>query len=323
MDDMMSESMDIKRFVLTVKKSIWKVFAAALIFAVLFAAAYLLAAFVLAKPFPYRSGALYYIDFDQRTASETQLYYNDYTWNDVIDSDMIAGRASQICGISKEEIAEAASTYTMSDIRMIRLYVDMPDAQTAEKVQEAIGTALAEFASEAEGFESITQWDHEEAREVIPEDHSKRWAVLGALTGIIAGFLLLMYDSAMDDRIYTEKDVKDLCGHSALAVLYKDGSEDKDSIRKLFAKVLAGCAAVSVSCFEKEDEALKEKVKGLLPEGCSVSEDAETELVIVIWGISKGRKLRRYTDELKLCEKRSLIVIAEADRKFFGSYYEV
>ena len=61
----MSESMDIKRFVLVSKKRIWKIFAVALICAAVFCVVCLLCTYVFAGSFPYRSSALYYIDYDQ------------------------------------------------------------------------------------------------------------------------------------------------------------------------------------------------------------------------------------------------------------------
>ena len=317
-----SESMDIKRFVLVSCRRIWKMLVAVPACAVLFAVIYLLCTYVFAGDFPYRSSALYYIDFDQRTAKETQLYYNDYTWNDVLDSDMIAGRASLICGVSKEEIAKATSTYTMSDIRMLRVYVDMADAKSAESVQAAVGTALADFATDAEGFESIRVWDHADAYVLKPENHCIRWALFGAVCGLIAGFLILLYDAAMDDSVYVESDIKRFCGHTAAAVLFKDGSEDKDHIRSVFADILKNHPTVSLFCFEKEDEELLKKVKELIPDDTELKDDSNMQFIIAVWG-TNGRRLKRYTDELELSGKWAVCVIAEADRKFFRSYYEI
>ncbi len=316
-----NEIMDLKRFVLISKKRIWKVFAATAVSAVLFAVIYLLVTYVFAGSFPYRCSALYYIDFDQRTASETQLYYNDYTWNDVLDSDKIAGRASAVCGVSKEDIAKATSIPTSSDIRMIRVYVDMADAQTSEKVQSALAEALSGFASETEGFEAIEQWDHEDVQVLRPVNHCVRWAVFGAVAGFIAGLLILLYDAATDDSIYVESDVKKFCSRTAAAVLYKDGSEDKEKIRRLFAEIFKERKSIALECFEKEDEELVNRLKELLPEGLEIKEDAELKFLIAEWG-SNGRRLKKYTDELELTGKESLTVIAGADRKFFRSYYE-
>ena len=318
----MSESMDVKRFVLVSKKRIWIVPAAAIAFAALTAVVYLLFTYVLAGAFPYRCSALYYIDFDQRTAKETQLYYNDYTWNDVLDSDMIAGRASSICGVSKEDIAAATSIPTSSDIRMIRVYVDMADAKTAENVQSAIGAALADFATEAEGFEGITRWDHEDVQVLKPENHCKRWALFGAVIGAVAAILMLLYESAMDDSVYIESDVKKLCGHTAAAVFFKDGSEDKDKIRKVFETLLKDSESIAVCCFEDENEEAASKVKELIPAGLQINEDAETQLLTVSWG-ANGRRLKQYADEQELAGKKTVIVITDADRKFFRKYYEV
>ena len=318
----MSESMDIKRFVLVSKKRIWKIFAVALICAAVFCVVYLLCTYVFAGSFPYRSSALYYIDYDQRTAKETQLYYNDYTWNDVLDSDRIAGRAAAVSGVSKEEIAKATSSPTMSDIRMLWVYVDMADAGQAENVQQAIGAALQTFASEAEGFENITEYDHEAVKLLKQENHCVRWTVLGAFIGLAAGLLLLMYDAAMDDTICIESDVKKLTGHTAAAVLYKDGSEDKERIKSVFAGLLKGEESLALSCFETEDGELSGKVKDLLPEGIKISEDAKVRFTIVKWGEACGRKLKKHADEQELKDVRDYVVIAEADRKFFRDYYE-
>ncbi len=322
MDERMSESMDIKRFVLAGKKRIWKMFAAALICAVLFCVIYLLFTYVFAGSFPYRSSVLYYIDYDQRTAKETQLYYNDFTWNDVLDSDRIAGRASSACGVPKEEIAKAISSPTMSDIRMLWVYVDMADADMAERVQQAVGAALKAFASEAEGFENISEYDHEAVKLLKPENHWKRWAALGAVIGLVAGLLILMYENALDDSVLIESDVKKLIGTTAAAVLYKDGSEDKAAIKSFFAGLLKGEESVALSCFEKEDADALSRVKELLPEGINIDDDAKLMFTLVKWQETSGRKLRKYADEQELKKVRMYVVITDADRKFFRDYYE-
>ena len=198
MDEFMREGVDMKRFFLQSRKRLWMTLPAILIGMLVFGGGYLMARFVFSDPVPYRSEALCYISFDTSEAQETQLYYNDYTWNAVLDSDEIAGHAADDSGIPKEEIAAATFIPTMSDIRMIRIRFDSATPERSEEIRTAVLGALSDFAVRTEGFRTIETWDL--VPPYLPERENLvgRWLILGAFLGCVAGVLFLLYRSAMD-----------------------------------------------------------------------------------------------------------------------------
>ena len=157
-------------------------------------------------PAVYRNDSTYYITFTQGQQDVTQLYYNDYTWNDVLDSDQIAGVAATLSGgMSKEELAEAVSIPTMSDIRIIHVYADHTDPQKADEIQNAVSIALAHFANSAEGFDSISMWDKGSAKEIKAPERISRYAAFGAVLGIIVGYFIAGYRAVVHDEELKER----------------------------------------------------------------------------------------------------------------------
>jgi len=206
MDEFMRGGIDLKRFFLLTKKKLRMLLPAVLIGMALFGGGYLAVHFGFAGPQIYRSEALCYISFDTETAQETQLYYNDYTWNAVLDSDEIAGHAAAASGISKEEIAAATFIPTMSDIRMIRIYFDAQAPERSLEIRSALLPALADFAERTEGFRGVESWDLVDAYPVEHANHVGRWLILGAVLGLIFGVLFVLYRSAMDAYVGTDTE---------------------------------------------------------------------------------------------------------------------
>ncbi|MCR5210546.1 MAG: hypothetical protein K6C99_10080 [Lachnospiraceae bacterium] len=172
----------------------------------------------------FRSDVMYHINFDTAEAEETKLYYNDYTWNDVLDSDVIAGVAAAKLSLSKEEVAKATHIPTMSDIRLIHVYADADTAEAADRIQSAIGEALATFGTDTDGFVSIEKWDEKETIHVKADPYYSRWCVCGALTGLIFGVLSLLWKYACDDGLYLDDDTERLAGISTAGVVFTDKS---------------------------------------------------------------------------------------------------
>ena len=222
----------------------------------------------------YRSDTLYYITFTEGRQDVTQLYYNDYTWNDVLDSDVVAGVAATMAGgITKEQIAAATRIPTMSDIRMFHVYVEDPVPETAEQIQNAIGVALAHFAGEAEGFESIVQWDRTPAEIVREHDLTGRWLICGAVLGALAALLIVLYIYVMEDTVRLESDLYHIAGMKGCIVgsLFagKEDSREKERLKRLLAERIAG--AKNVVAVQPDgrpaDSSVAETVKKLLPQG--------------------------------------------------------
>lgn len=225
MQDYMNERMDLKRFMLLNRKRFIVVVIATLLGAVIFGGIYYIKAVMLSGPDMYRCKAMYYITFDTEEYEAVHDYYNDYTWNQVLDSDMIGTKVSDKLGIDKQIFAEATLIPTMSDIRFIWVYVDMESKDSAEQVQRAIGEELVLFGNNEPGFASIEQWDGPSTELLVNPVFVPRNTILGAIVGAIAGTLVLLYMNAKDSSVYTFEDFSSRYGAYPLGVIYKNGKD--------------------------------------------------------------------------------------------------
>lgn len=209
MEDFMKEEFDWKRFLLLNRKNVWKICLTAILGALLCGAVYWLWVNLINQSQLYQSRVLYAITFDQEQVGDIHDFYNDYTWNDILDTDQIAGEAAMLLeGITQEEIAEAANIPTMSDIKYIWVEVEWTNPQTAEQIQEALGIALIAFAKRTDGFQKIEIWDQPPTQEVNGKNYTSRVLIAGFVVFGIIGILVICYRSAMDDSVYTEAELE-------------------------------------------------------------------------------------------------------------------
>lgn len=233
------EPFDFKRFFLLNGKRFWIVLVGAVIGCVLCLLACYLKNVAFYGDTKYQSSYYYYISFDTEDIDTTHLYYNDYTWNEVLDSDPVAGRAAELLGdMTKSEVAEVTHIPTMSDMRYFWVDVTVTNREKAEVIQKAISQALSEFGQNQEGFLSISVFDRQETLEVPKTGNYKGYGISGAILGLVAGTLLLWYLSAVDDGFYTEKDVIDRLGLTVYGVRFQTeetlpGFEEKKTEERL------------------------------------------------------------------------------------------
>lgn len=273
-DSFLQEKFDNRRFFLLNLNKIWQIAVGAAVGACLFAFLYYLKTDLLQGEPIYRARTLYEITFDREQEGNIHDYYNDYTWNDILDSDRIAGSAAAKLGdISKEEIAAATTIPTMSDIRFIWVYVDMESREQADRVMAAISESLKEFALTTDGFSKITVWDEKETAEVREDSLIGRMTVAGAVIGALAACFVIVLTNAMDDSVYTRRDAEEKFGVIPAGVIMK--SERKQP-----------------EFFEKE---LADNLQKLLGEKFDIDDINKTRKIGLLWadpvcGISAGRE---------------------------------
>lgn len=222
MQEYMNERLDLKRYMLLNRKRWIVVVIMAVIGAVIFGGVYFVKAVLMAGPDTYRCKAMYYITFDTEEYEVVHDFYNDFTWNTVLDSDQIGGKVAEKLGMDKNKLAEVTLIPTMSDIRMIWLYVDMEDKAMAEQVQLAFKDELASFSQVEKGFESIELWDGPETTLLENPVFVPRNVVFGAIAGAVVGLLILLYMNAKDSSIYTFEDFSGRYGEYPLGTIFKN-----------------------------------------------------------------------------------------------------
>lgn len=235
-DRFLQEKFDNRRFLLLNINKIWQIAVGVVTGTCLFAFLYYIKTDLLQGEPPYRAQTLYEITFDREQAGNIHDYYNDYTWNDILDSDQIAGRAAKKLGdLSKEEIAAATTIPTMSDIRFIWVYVDMESREQADRIMEAVGESLREFALATDGFSEISVWDVKETQQVREDSLTGRMAVAGAVIGALTACFIICFVNAMDDSVYTEQDAEERFGVRPAGVIMKSEKGQPEFFEKELA----------------------------------------------------------------------------------------
>lgn len=214
---------DYKRFILLNRKRVLWVVLTTLVCAALSGATYYIKDAFFSGPGVYRTASFYYITFDSQEFEAVHDYYNDYTWNDVLDSDVIAERAAELSGVDKQEIIDSTTIPTMSDIRMIWVYSDNVDKEKSIAIEKAIAVALSEFAEKTKGFESIEVWDGPDTAMMTNRNFLIRITVAGGLAGLLVSILVMLYCNATDSKIYAYSDIQNVTDIKGLGIVSQDG----------------------------------------------------------------------------------------------------
>ncbi|MGN0326606.1 MAG: hypothetical protein ACI4DW_09845 [Lachnospiraceae bacterium] len=357
-DSFMQEKLDGRRFMLLNIKKIWQICLGAVIGACFFGCVYYLKTNVLAGEPLFRAQTLYMITFNRDQVDSIHDYYNDYTWNDVLDSDQIAGRAAEKLGdISKEEVAAAVSIPTMSDIRFIWVYADMETKEAADRVEAAIGDALQEFALETDGFTEIAIWDQKETEQIREKSLIGRMIIAGAVVGALVTCFFVYYDNLMDDSAYTEQDVKDMLGIDPAGVIMRAGKKEQPeffrkelqhNLKELLKKTEKNPVKVIIypldpECglsMEESAQYLKElltdpdkdAVVEMIADNAAIgdAENSKTQgqqiitIALLPYGQKNGARLKLAWKDAQLKNKLpDAVVIFDAQEWFYRNYYKI
>lgn len=327
----MNEMFDIVRFIALNKKRSIYLFVGGIVGTIVLSVLFAINVLLISKQPEYCSKALYYITFDTDEFEAVHDYYNDFTWNDVIDSDLIAGKASDICGISKVDIALSTRIPTMSDIRMFWLYVEGDEAEKVSSIQDAMGKALEAFAENQEGFSAISIMDGAETVHIVRSIYSLKVCISGAVLGVIAGFMCMLYKNATDAGIYTLSDSQKYAEISTLMEIFSDGSIYRGVASKVYSDCIADKGNIAIYHSDLAVD-FKDKIAALeIDSKIEVFEcTADTVekisansivLVPVKQGFS-GYSLKKIKQELECANaKKVYCIIYDGNKNLFNSIY--
>lgn len=209
------EGVDLKRFVLCMKRKFWMVPAAALVCALLFAVCYL-AVWTQKDAAPrYRSEALFAIRYNVQKDDETLKAfineYNAYTWGDMMRSDRVtAAVMKELPDMSRAQLEDSLDTAIASDPEFLTAGFTAANPALSERIRdayirsmEAFGTTLRE-----RGLTAIEAWKVVPAVRVREQNRAANAAALGLTIGFFAGLLLLAGRYVLDDRVLLSSDVE-------------------------------------------------------------------------------------------------------------------
>lgn len=194
--------------------------------AVLGSGLYLLIAVMTSEGTKYQAETEYYIDFAEGRI-DAKDYYNDFTWNDVMATDLILGNTMELLGDSFERntVKQMITADIISDVRYLTITVEGEDSEAVERISEATRVSLENFGKRMEEFDSISQIENNGIQKKEEPLFTWRACVLGALIGVLVGAFGIAFDFCMGSRFYTKQAVSQCLGIPVFGLLYARGNE--------------------------------------------------------------------------------------------------
>ena len=200
--------MDRRRAFAVLMPKLWVIPAAAVLGALLGVLLYLALDLIRAPQPAYTLTRELYIDFafNEKT-KEAYDYYNAFTWNDIVHTDAILGKAAEKLPYEKERVSASAVVEMPSDIRLIHLQVEDTDPEAVGAIADALTEAIESFGADMREFERIYVIHPGEVKPVIRVKKTGRAAEAGAILGLIFGIVGLGLWYSLDDRILVPGDL--------------------------------------------------------------------------------------------------------------------
>lgn len=280
----------------------------------------------------------YYIDFSEGRI-EAKDYYNDFTWNDVIATDLILGRMMDALGTGydREAVRQMLHADILSDVRYLTITVTGSDAQAVSDVNAAFCDAITVFGASRDEFDSIERIEENGVKKVEQDWFSWRAAVLGMFVFLGVGIFLTILEFMVGDRFYTKTDVIKYLELEPLGLICKTGNEKNgkhesrltQNLKELLKEnkniyLLDAADGADSEIFMKQLRAMDAELDFdafLLCEKYCVGEDAAI-LVIVPFGKIYREKI---TDEVNnaIMHNGAIAgaVLTECDRHWVRMYY--
>jgi len=168
----------------------------------------------------------YYIDFAEGRY-EAKDYYNAYTWNDVMATDLILGRTMETLGdgYDRETVKNMITAVIMSDVRYLEVTVQGSDAAAVEAVSAATEISLEAFPEDKDEFDSITQIEKNPVTQVKKQFFTWRAFALGFLAAILLALFVFCVRFGLGECFYTKRELTERLGLAALGLSYDRGQE--------------------------------------------------------------------------------------------------
>lgn len=308
------KTMDMRKQLLVLSRNIWKLIPGIVIGAAL-------GALLWTGVHRITDGAMYsgysefYLDFAMTENGAAYDYYNGYTWNDLMTTDMIAAHTLENLhgGSDIAELERVTTAEILSDIRVLRVSFSDSDEQKCADIQTATEQALVSFGTEAKEFTQISLIKSVSPEKVVADDRIKQAILLGAILGLLITLGIMDYRYLLDDRIYVPSDISDM-GIPLLRISMSDHDEKLENRLNAFldtsAMVDDDTIYIDASEYQKSD--------GKLP---SISDT--THLVIRIpYGRVTRSALALMADRAEGADAHILgAEITDADSRFYRAYY--
>lgn len=332
------QGVDSKALLVTLIRRLPQLFMLAALGAALGGALNLIVALCEAKNAPFVAETKYYIDFAAGRL-EAKDYYNDYTWNDVIGTDLILGRMMDRLGTGydRAEVKNMLNADILSDVRYLTITVSDKDRNKADEVSQAFCSVIGEFAKNMDEFDDIYKIEDNGIEKERPKYFAWRAALLGMLVFLGGGVFFSAFGFIAGDCFYTKTDVIKFLGVNPLGFICKGGGKGLraydgkliENLNELFSGskkiyLLDAADGADAGIFMERLKALGADIDlsafGVCDRYCV--EDAAAIVAVVPFGRAYREKI---TDEINNAlmhgAEISGAVLTECDRRWVEMYY--
>lgn len=211
----MRESVDSKAYLVTFLMKIPYMILWGLTGAVLGSGLYLLITAVQNRTPEYVCEKEFYIDFAYDKAKD---YYNDYTWNDVLEMDPLLGKVMEKVpeSYAREDIKEMIDADVLSDIRYLTITFTGKNQELVALVSNELSIALQEFGHEMKEFSQIREMEKGEVHAKPVKGFTLRAALLGLIVSLGLYIFCFSWKFSLLDAFYVRKDIERILGIPAL-----------------------------------------------------------------------------------------------------------
>lgn len=209
------EGADLKLIILLLLKRIWMILSATLAGALIAGLIYGIVYHNTLDQRKYTAESKYYIMFKE-TMDKSYLdhYYNGYTWNDLLSSDLILGYAMTLLPqeYDRNYVSECVKAEILSDVRVLTTTVAADTPEEVIQIRSALEQAVIHFGTVGENLEQITLI---RSGEPVLEDVADEWIrafLTGAVIGMLISIVVLLLLLALQDAVYLPEQFKDRYG---------------------------------------------------------------------------------------------------------------
>lgn len=203
------EAADTKRCVILFLFQLWKTvafIAAGIILAIIIYFVY----HAVADGVVYEAYSEFYLDFATDERGDAYQYYNGYTWNDLLSTDMIAEGTLDALNdstASASTIEQCSYAEILSDIRVLRVTHTTNDETRCLNLQKATEKSLEAFGDTIKEFNSIKTIKSVSPTRIYADNRLPQAILLGGLVGLIVSLLYFAFSCILDDSVRTPIDL--------------------------------------------------------------------------------------------------------------------
>lgn len=291
------------------------------------------------KNAPFAAVTKYYIDFaDGRL--EAKDYYNDFTWNDVIGTDLILGRMMDELGegYDRDKVKSMINADILSDVRYLTITVTGQDEREVNEISQTFCNVIGEFGKTKDEFDDIYKIQDNGIEKKQPKYFAWRAAFLGMIIFLGCGVFLVALGFIVGDRFYTKMDIIKFLETNPLGIIFKSASKSGGIYTERLIENLKELLRENEKIYliDAADGAdariLLENLKSLdadidLGAFCIYERRGAGDEAAIVAVVPFGKAYRaKITDEINdaLMHGGKMIgaILAECDRKWFEMYYD-